>query len=86
MSWRDRYESPFSLESPFLEEASTILDSGPVEERDTPPPGGPLAGVAFPSGEKLPVTTGATLAGEMECPVHGADGNREFLLGLHRKE
>lgn len=25
---------------------------------------------------------GATLRGEMECPVHGADGNREYLLGL----
>ena len=25
---------------------------------------------------------GATLLGEMECPVAGADGNREFLLGL----
>ncbi len=25
---------------------------------------------------------GATVRGEMECPVHGADGNREFLLGL----
>jgi 23S rRNA (cytidine1920-2'-O)/16S rRNA (cytidine1409-2'-O)-methyltransferase len=25
---------------------------------------------------------GATLRGEMECPVHGADGNREFLLGF----
>ncbi|MDQ5978867.1 MAG: rRNA (cytidine1920-2-O)/16S rRNA (cytidine1409-2-O)-methyltransferase [Verrucomicrobiota bacterium] len=25
---------------------------------------------------------GATLRGELECPVHGADGNREFLLGL----
>jgi 23S rRNA (cytidine1920-2'-O)/16S rRNA (cytidine1409-2'-O)-methyltransferase len=25
---------------------------------------------------------GATLHGERECPVHGADGNREFLLGL----
>ena len=24
----------------------------------------------------------ATLIGEMECPVHGADGNREYLLGL----
>lgn len=22
--------------------------------------------------------------GEMECPVHGADGNREFLLGLRK--
>jgi 23S rRNA (cytidine1920-2'-O)/16S rRNA (cytidine1409-2'-O)-methyltransferase len=29
--------------------------------------------------------TGAVIHGEMECPVHGADGNREFLLGL-RKE
>ncbi len=25
---------------------------------------------------------GATLRGDLECPVHGADGNREFLLGL----
>jgi len=25
---------------------------------------------------------GAQLHGERECPVHGADGNREFLLGL----
>ncbi|AOS46318.1 Hemolysin A [Lacunisphaera limnophila] len=25
---------------------------------------------------------GAGLVGERECPVHGADGNREFLLGL----
>lgn len=29
---------------------------------------------------------GAALFGEMECPVAGADGNREFLLGLRRKE
>ena len=29
---------------------------------------------------------GAALLGEMECPVHGADGNREYLLGLRRKE
>jgi 23S rRNA (cytidine1920-2'-O)/16S rRNA (cytidine1409-2'-O)-methyltransferase len=28
----------------------------------------------------------ASLLGEMECPVHGADGNREFLLGLRRNE
>ena len=27
---------------------------------------------------------GAQVHGEMECPVHGADGNREYLLGLHR--
>jgi 23S rRNA (cytidine1920-2'-O)/16S rRNA (cytidine1409-2'-O)-methyltransferase len=25
---------------------------------------------------------GAQLRGELECPVHGADGNREYLLGL----
>ena len=25
---------------------------------------------------------GAMVRGEMECPVHGADGNREYLLGL----
>lgn len=29
---------------------------------------------------------GATLHGEMECPIHGADGNREFLLGLRRAD
>ena len=28
---------------------------------------------------------GATLHGEMECPVHGADGNREYLLGLRKQ-
>jgi 23S rRNA (cytidine1920-2'-O)/16S rRNA (cytidine1409-2'-O)-methyltransferase len=28
---------------------------------------------------------GAALVGEMDCPVHGADGNREFLLGLRRQ-
>ena len=27
---------------------------------------------------------GAGLQGEMECPVHGADGNREYLLGLSK--
>lgn len=27
---------------------------------------------------------GASIHGERECPVHGADGNREFLLGLRR--
>ena len=27
---------------------------------------------------------GAGLHGEMECPVHGADGNREYLLGLSK--
>lgn len=29
---------------------------------------------------------GAALRGEMECPVHGADGNREFLLGLTKTQ
>ena len=28
--------------------------------------------------------TGATLFGEMASPVHGADGNREFLLGIRK--
>ncbi|HET7536306.1 MAG TPA: TlyA family RNA methyltransferase [Candidatus Didemnitutus sp.] len=28
---------------------------------------------------------GAHLHGEMECPIHGADGNREYLLGLTKK-
>lgn len=27
---------------------------------------------------------GSTLHGEMECPVHGADGNREYLVGLRK--
>lgn len=29
---------------------------------------------------------GATVHGECESPVHGADGNREFLLGLRRSD
>lgn len=29
--------------------------------------------------------SGASLLGEMECPIHGTDGNREYLLGLRRK-
>ncbi|MBA4138124.1 MAG: TlyA family rRNA (cytidine-2'-O)-methyltransferase [Opitutus sp.] len=29
---------------------------------------------------------GATLHGECESPVHGADGNREFLLGLRKTD
>ena len=28
---------------------------------------------------------GPKVHGEMDCPVHGADGNREFLLGLTRQ-
>lgn len=28
---------------------------------------------------------GAALHGEMECPVHGADGNREYLVGLRKR-
>jgi 23S rRNA (cytidine1920-2'-O)/16S rRNA (cytidine1409-2'-O)-methyltransferase len=27
---------------------------------------------------------GASVFGEMDSPVHGADGNREFLLGLRK--
>ena len=33
-------------------------------------------------GFALHELAGAALLGEMECPVAGADGNREFLLGL----
>jgi 23S rRNA (cytidine1920-2'-O)/16S rRNA (cytidine1409-2'-O)-methyltransferase len=29
---------------------------------------------------------GAQIHGEMECPVHGADGNREYLLGLRKAD
>ena len=29
--------------------------------------------------------SGAALHGAMECPVHGADGNREYLLGLRKQ-
>lgn len=30
--------------------------------------------------------SGAVVFGEMDSPVHGADGNREFLLGLRRAD
>ncbi|MBX3738098.1 MAG: TlyA family RNA methyltransferase [Candidatus Didemnitutus sp.] len=29
---------------------------------------------------------GASVQGERECPIHGADGNREFLLGLRKSD
>lgn len=29
---------------------------------------------------------GAQLHGERECPIHGADGNREYLLGLNKSD
>jgi 23S rRNA (cytidine1920-2'-O)/16S rRNA (cytidine1409-2'-O)-methyltransferase len=29
---------------------------------------------------------GASVHGERECPIHGAEGNREFLLGLRKSD
>ena len=42
-----------------------------------------LAGVRDFALEKLP---GARLIGTMDSPITGADGNREFLLGLKKAE
>lgn len=39
-----------------------------------------LAGV-LTEAQTLP---GATLIGQLECPIHGGEGNREFLIGLKR--
>jgi flagellar motor protein MotB len=74
MAWRDERESAYSLETPFLDEEAIVFETGPVEERDDPAP--PPAGttVQFPSGEKLPITTGPD--------GRGAEFHDPYLSGM----
>lgn len=68
-----------ALVKPQFEAGKAEVDKGQGIIRDDAVRSRVLAEVrAFALHELL----NATLIGEMECPVHGADGNREYLLGL----
>ncbi len=68
-----------ALVKPQFEAGKVEVDKGEGVIRDDAVRARALAGVREFALRELP---GAALIGEMECPVHGADGNREFLLGL----
>jgi 23S rRNA (cytidine1920-2'-O)/16S rRNA (cytidine1409-2'-O)-methyltransferase len=72
-----------ALVKPQFEAGKTEVDRGKGIIRDDAVRERVLAEVR---GFALQELAGAELSGEMECPVAGADGNREFLLGLRRKE
>ena len=72
-----------ALVKPQFEAGKTEVDRGQGIIRDDAVRERVLAEVR---GFALKELAGAELIGEMECPLAGADGNREFLLGLRRKE
>ena len=68
-----------ALVKPQFEAGKAEVDKGEGIIRDDAVRARVLAEVRDFARRELP---GAELRGEMECPVHGADGNREYLLGL----
>ncbi|MBL9215479.1 MAG: TlyA family RNA methyltransferase [Opitutaceae bacterium] len=70
-----------ALVKPQFEAGKAEVDKGQGVIRDDAVRERVMAEVRDFALRELP---GAVLAGEMECPVSGADGNREFLLGLER--
>ena len=68
-----------ALVKPQFEAGKAEVDKGAGVIRDDAIRARVLAEVRDFALRELP---GAGLHGEMESPVHGADGNREFLLGL----
>jgi 23S rRNA (cytidine1920-2'-O)/16S rRNA (cytidine1409-2'-O)-methyltransferase len=68
-----------ALVKPQFEAGKAEVDRGAGIIRDDAVRARVLAEVREFALRELP---GAAIHGEMECPVHGADGNREFLLGL----
>jgi 23S rRNA (cytidine1920-2'-O)/16S rRNA (cytidine1409-2'-O)-methyltransferase len=70
-----------ALVKPQFEAGKAEVDKGQGIIRDDAVRMRVLAEVRDFALRELP---GATLVGDLECPVHGADGNREFLLGLRR--
>jgi 23S rRNA (cytidine1920-2'-O)/16S rRNA (cytidine1409-2'-O)-methyltransferase len=71
--------SLIALVKPQFEAGKAEVDKGQGIIRDDAVRQRVLAEVRQFALDELP---GAKVVGEMECPVHGADGNREFLLGL----
>ena len=70
-----------ALVKPQFEAGKAEVDKGQGIIRDDAVRERVLAEVREFALRELP---GAAVLGEMECPVHGTDGNREFLLGLRR--
>ena len=70
-----------ALVKPQFEAGKAKVDKGQGIIRDDAVRLRVLAEVRDFARRELP---GAAVLGEMECPVHGTDGNREFLLGLTR--
>jgi len=70
-----------ALVKPQFEAGKAEVDKGAGVIRDDAVRARVLAEVREFALRELP---GAAVIGEMESPVHGADGNREFLLGLLR--
>ena len=68
-----------ALVKPQFEAGKAEVDKGQGIIRDDAVRARVLAEVRDFAVTELP---GAKVFGEMESPVHGADGNREFLLGL----
>ena len=68
-----------ALVKPQFEAGKAEVDKGQGIIRDDAVRNRVLAEVREFMLRELP---GAKVHGERECPVHGADGNREFLLGL----
>jgi 23S rRNA (cytidine1920-2'-O)/16S rRNA (cytidine1409-2'-O)-methyltransferase len=72
-----------ALVKPQFEAGKAEVDRGQGVIRDDAVRARVLAEVRDFALRELP---GAEIHGEMECPIHGADGNREFLLGLRKKD
>lgn len=72
-----------ALVKPQFEAGKAEVDKGQGIIRDDAVRARVMAEVRDFALRELP---GAQLRGEMESPVHGADGNREFLLGLAKAD
>ena len=72
-----------ALVKPQFEAGKAEVDRGSGVIRDDAVRARVLAEVRDFALRELPA---AAVAGEMECPVHGADGNREYLLGLTKAD
>lgn len=70
-----------ALVKPQFEAGKAEVDRGQGIIRDDVVRERVLAEVRAFALSELP---GAEMHGECECPIHGADGNREYLLGLRR--
>jgi 23S rRNA (cytidine1920-2'-O)/16S rRNA (cytidine1409-2'-O)-methyltransferase len=71
-----------ALVKPQFEAGKAEVDRGQGVIRDDAVRARVLAEVRNFALQELP---GAAMHGERECPIHGADGNREYLLGLTKR-